>query len=190
MNQAKRAWGFRKIVVRVAEFAGWLTFVDGQIVHAFLNDDPGLERTSRGKLSIVNWWEWMMTHKLSFSLPQLAAAVAFAVVLIVAGISGIFSEKSSWFTLRGAQSSLLLPEEEEIKANLERRLSAINERKVQWDSQRRADFEQRMNRIDESLKLSRHMLEEKPSDPQRQELVRALYDEKRQFLEDVERLKW
>jgi anti-sigma factor RsiW len=136
------------------------------------------------------WWGWLNSRKFTFSLPQLAAAGAFAAILIVAGASGIFGEKSAPLNFRNAQGSLLLPEEDEIKANLERRLGAINARKAQWDSERRSDFEQRMNRIDESLKRCRNMLEDNPNDAGRQEMVRALYDEKRQLLEDVERLKW
>jgi hypothetical protein len=136
------------------------------------------------------WWGWLNSRKFTFSLPQLAAAGAFAAILIVAGISGIFGEKPSPLNFRNAQGSLLLPEEDEIKANLERRLGAINARKAQWDSERRSDFEQRINRIDESLKRCRNMLEDNPNDSGRREMVRALYDEKRQLLEDVERLKW
>jgi Putative zinc-finger len=136
------------------------------------------------------WWGWMNSRKFTFSLPQLAAAGAFAAILIVAGISGIFGEKPSPLNFRNAQGSLLLPEEDEIKKNLERRMGAINARKAQWDLERRSDFEQRMNRIDESLKRCRNMLEDNPNDAGRQEMVRALYDEKRQLLEDVERLKW
>jgi hypothetical protein len=136
------------------------------------------------------WWGWLNSRKFTFSLPQLAAAGVFAAILIVAGISGIFGEKSPPLKFRYVQSLLLLPEEDEIRANLERRLGAINARKAQWDSQRRADFEQRINRIDESLKRCRYMLEDNPNDVGRQEMVRALYDEKRQLLEDVERLKW
>jgi hypothetical protein len=34
------------------------------------------------------------------------------------------------------------------------------------------------------------MLEDNPNDAVHQGMVRALYDEKRQLLEDVERLKW
>jgi hypothetical protein len=136
------------------------------------------------------WWGSLNSRKFTFSLPQLAAAGAFAAILIVAGISGIFDANQDPLRFRAAQSGLLLPEEDEIKANLERRLGAINARKAQWDSQRRADFEQRMNTIDESLKRCRHMLEDNPKDADRQEMVRALYDEKRQLLEDVERLKW
>ena len=108
---------------------------------------------------------------------------------MVAGISGIFGPNPPSLNFRNAQSGLL-PEEDEIKANLERRLGAINSRKEQWDSERRADFEQRINRIDESLKRCRHMLEDNPNDAVHQGMVRALYDEKRQLLEDVERLKW
>jgi len=136
------------------------------------------------------WWRWLNSRKYTFSLPQLAAAGAFAAILIVAGISGIFGDKSSPRIFSNAQGSLLLPEEDEIKANLERRLGAINARKAQWDLERRSDFEQRMNRIDESLKRCRNMLEDNPNDAGRQEMVRALYEEKRQLLEDVERLKW
>jgi hypothetical protein len=145
---------------------------------------------ARSTQNSSGWWGWLNSRKFTFSLPQLAAAGAFAAILIVAGVSGIFGEKSPPLKLRGAQSSLLLPEEDEIKANLERRLGAINARKAQWDSQRRAEFEQHMNMIDESLKRCRDMLEDNPNDAGRQEMVRALYDEKRQLLEDVERLKW
>jgi Putative zinc-finger len=135
------------------------------------------------------WWGRLNSRKFTFSLPQLAAAGAFVAILIVAGVSGIFGPNPAPLRLTGAQSGLL-PEENEIKASLERRLGAINARKEQWDSQRRADFEQRINRIDESLKRCRHMLEDNPNDAGHQEMVRALYDEKRQLLEDVERLKW
>jgi hypothetical protein len=136
------------------------------------------------------WWGWLNSRKFTFSLPQLAAAGAFAAILILAGISGIFGGKPSPLNFRNAQGSLLLPEEDEIKANLERRLGVINARKAQWDTERRSDFEQRISRIDESLKRCRNMLEDNPNDAGRQEMVRALYDEKRQLLEDVERLKW
>lgn len=140
------------------------------------------------------WWGWLNSRKFTFSLPQLAAGGAFTALLIVAGISGIFGANSGGrhsgsLNFRGAQNALL-PEEDEIKADLERRLGAINARKAQWDSERRADFEQRMNRIDESLKRCRYMLEDNPKDAAHQGMVRALYDEKRRLLEDVERLKW
>lgn len=135
------------------------------------------------------WWGWLNSRKFTFSLPQLAAAGAFAMILIVAGISGIFGADSVPLNITGVQNALL-PEEDEIKADLERRLGAINARKTQWDSEMRDDFEQNMNRIDESLKQCRHMLEGNPKDAFHQEMVRALYNEKRQLLEDVERLKW
>ena len=147
-------------------------------------------RPARETQNASGWWGRLNSRRFTFSLPQLAAAVAFAAILIVAGISGVFGPNRAPLIFQGGQSGLLLPEENEIKASLERRLGAINARKEQWDSQRRADFEQHINRIDESLKRCRHMLEDNPNDALRQEMVRALYDEKRQLLEDVERLKW
>ncbi|HEY8460933.1 MAG TPA: zf-HC2 domain-containing protein [Blastocatellia bacterium] len=137
------------------------------------------------------WWKWLTSRKFTFSLPQLAAAGALAAILIVGKISGIFGANQQQLNLKNVQSALLLPEEDKIKADLERRLRAINERKAQWDSQRRADFEKRMNKIEESLELCRrNKLEGDPNDSVRQEMVRALYEEQRQLLEDVERLKW
>lgn len=47
-----------------------------------------------------------------------------------------------------------------------------------------------MTRIDESLKRCRYMLGDNPKDAIQQQMVRALYTEKRQLLEDVERLRW
>jgi hypothetical protein len=156
-------------------------------IEAEISTENGPARETR---RASGWWGWLNSRKFTFSLPQLAAAGAFAAILIVAGISGIFGGKPSPLNFRNAQGSLLLPEEDEIKANLERRLGAINARKAQWDTERRSDFEQRISRIDESLKRCRNMLEDNPNDAGRQEMVRALYDEKRQLLEDVERLKW
>jgi hypothetical protein len=151
---------------------------------------PSEREPARETQNSSGWWGWLNSRKFTFSLPQLAAAGAFAAILIVAGISGIFGANRAPLDFQNVRSGLLLPEENEIKANLEHRLDAINARKAQWDSQRRADFEQHMNKIDESLKLCRHMLEGNPNDAGHQEMVRALYDEKRRLLEDVERLKW
>ena len=158
-----------------------------EAIEAEISNENGPVRRPK---SSSGWWGWLNSRKFTFSLPQLAAAGAFAVILIVGGISGIFGANRAPTIFKGAQSALLLPEEDEIKADLERRVGAVNARKAQWDSQRRADFDQRMNRIDESLKRCRYLLEDNPNDIERQERVRALYDEKRQLLEDVERLKW
>ncbi|HEY6400488.1 MAG TPA: zf-HC2 domain-containing protein [Blastocatellia bacterium] len=137
------------------------------------------------------WWKWLTTRKFTFSLPQLAAAGGLAAILIVGKVSGIFGANQQPLNLTDVQSALLLPEEDKIRADLERRLRLVNERKAQWDSRRRADFEQQMNKIEESLELCRrNKLEGDPNDSGRQEMVRALYEEQRKLLEDIERLKW
>ena len=135
------------------------------------------------------WWERVKSRKFTFSLPQLVGAGALVLALIIAAISGIFSPHSGALKLSGVQSALL-PEEIEIKAELERRMDAVNGRKVNWDLQRRAEFEEHLTRIDESLKRCRQTLEDNPKDAVQQQMVRALYIEKRQLLEDVERLRW
>jgi len=137
----------------------------------------------------TGWWGWLKSRRFTFSLPQLVGAGALATALIAGGISGIFGAHSGPLHLTDAQNALL-PEEGEIKAELDRRLEAVNARKVNWDTQRRAEFELRLIKIDESLKRCRYMLEDNPKDAVHQQMVRALYDEKRQLLEDVERLRW
>src|SRR5215813_188187 len=141
--------------------------------------------------NVSGWWGRMKSRKLTVSFPQLAAVGALSMALIIAGISGIFSPHSGTLDFSGAQTSmLLLPDEGEIKAQLERRMDQVNARKAKWDFQRRSEFEQRMIKIDESLNRCRYMLRDNPKDAVHQEMVRALYSEKRQLLEDVERLRW
>ena len=140
--------------------------------------------------NVSGWWGRLKSRKFTLSLPQLAAGGALTSALIIAGISGIFIPHSGTLDFVGLQNALLLPDEGEIKAQLERRMDAVNARKANWDSQRRAEFEQRMLKIDESLNRCRYMLKDNPKDAVHQEMVRALYSEKRQLLEDVERLRW
>jgi|SRR5215475_991522 len=140
--------------------------------------------------NVSGWWGRLRSRKFTFSLPQLAACGALAVALIIAGNSGIFIPHSGTLDFSGAQSAML-PDEGEIKAQLERRMDAVNARKANWDPQRRAEFEQRMIKIDESLNRCRYMLKDNPRDAVHQEMeLRGLYNEKLQLLEDVERLKW
>ena len=140
--------------------------------------------------NVSGWWGRLKSRKFTFSLPQLAAGGVLTSALIIAGISGIFVPHSGTLDFDRLQGALLLPDEGEIKAQLERRMDAVNARKAKWDLQRRAEFEQRMIQIDESLNRCRYMLKDKPQDAVHQEMVRALYSEKRQLLEDVERLRW
>ena len=51
-------------------------------------------RPVREAQNALGWWGWLNSRKFTFSLPQLAAAGAFAAILIVAGISGVFDANS------------------------------------------------------------------------------------------------
>ncbi|HKQ77139.1 MAG TPA: zf-HC2 domain-containing protein [Blastocatellia bacterium] len=149
-------------------------------------ENAPLHQTQNGS----GWWGRLRSRKFTFSLPQMVAGGALAVALIIAGNSGIFVPQSGILDFADVQNALLLPEEGEIKNQLERRMDQVNARKANWDLQRRVEFEQRMIKIDESLNRCRYMLKHNPKDAVHQEMVRALYSEKRQLLEDVERLRW
>lgn len=133
-------------------------------------------------------WEKFRSRRFSFSLPQLAGAGALAVAVAVFGYTSLDSPGQA-LNLAGARTAVL-PDEDQLIREFERRMAAINARKASWDPQMRADFESQMNMIDQSLSKCRQMLNEKPDDTVNQEMVRTLHREKIQLVSDVERLKW
>ncbi|MEY3283251.1 MAG: hypothetical protein RIR86_1264, partial [Acidobacteriota bacterium] len=128
------------------------------------------------------------TFRFTFSLPQMAGVAALAVVLITVTVLNFRGQNSEMdFTrLQGA----LIREEMTKKAEIDRKMAAIEERKANWDPAFRADFERQLNRIEESIKQCRKNLEASPNDLNQVQRMLDLYEEKRQLLEDVERLKW
>jgi Putative zinc-finger len=141
----------------------------------------------------LNWWERLKSRRFTFTLPQLAGASALAAALVIIAMFGTNIPTRSNFDIKDGSRALqtaLLPDEDRIKADLERRLSVINARKPNWDPEFRAEFERHLSKIDESLRNSRQMLQIDPDDGVQQQMVLTLYNEKRQLLEDVERLKW
>ncbi|MGH6630767.1 MAG: hypothetical protein ACREB3_13645, partial [Burkholderiales bacterium] len=149
---------------------------------------PLSERPTRDEALETSWWERMKARKFSFNLPQLAGAGSMALALIVLGM--VFTRPApAPLNFSGAQMALL-PEESPLKAEIERRLAAIESRKAKWDPQVRAEFEQHIAKIEESLKLCREKLRVDPLDAVHRNTLHELYTEERQLLEDVERLKW
>jgi hypothetical protein len=141
----------------------------------------------------MNWWERLKSRRFTFTLPQLAGASALVAALVIIVIINTAPPTQSNFDLEGGSRALqtaLLPDEDRIRADLERRLSAINSRKANWDPEFRAEFERHLNKINDSLRNSRQMLQINPADGVQQQMVLTLYNEKRQLLADVERLKW
>jgi hypothetical protein len=150
---------------------------------------PKSERPTLIDAEATGWWERFKSRRFTLSLPQLAGAGALALVLLIFGVSNMSTPNQTKLDFSGARNALL-PDEDQIKAELERRLSGINARKAKWDPQRRAEFDRHLNKIEESLKSSRQKLQANPDDKVQQQMVLTLYSEKRQLLDDVERLKW
>jgi Putative zinc-finger len=141
----------------------------------------------------LNWWERLNSRRFTFTLPQLAGASALIAALVIIVMFDTTTPPHSNFDLKQRSQALqtaLLPDEDRIRAELEQRLSAINSRKGNWDPEVRTEFERHLNKIDDSLRNSRQILRINPDDGVQQQMVLTLYNEKRQLLEDVERLKW
>lgn len=160
-----------------------------RVLDAVANEVPAAERPTREELPPPSWWERLRVRTFTFTVPQLAGASALAVAIMLAGVIGLSRLNPMALGLNGAQTALLL-DEDEIKADLDQRLSAINERKTNWEAPVRESFDKHLARIETSLNDCRQMLRHNPHDKIHQQMMRALYQEKRQLLEDVERLKW
>jgi hypothetical protein len=154
-----------------------------------------VERPEQGGVretaELSTWWERLMARRFTFTLPQLAGAVALAMALIAFALVSAYQQNTSGTGpgLRGATASVLLPGEEEIKGNIERRMNAINARLSSWDPQMRELFERHVATLDSSLHNCRQSLMANPQDKDHQQMLRALYEEKLQLLDTYDKLK-
>lgn len=133
-------------------------------------------------------WRRVASFRLTFSLPQVAAVATLA--LIVTSVA-IFNNrgKSDEMDFTRLQSALIR-EELNKKAEIDRKMARIEERKASWDPAFRADFERQLTRIEDSIRECRRTLNGAPNDLNQVQRMLDLYEEKRQLLDDVERLKW
>jgi len=132
-----------------------------------------------------SWWQRLMARRFSLSFPQMAGAAVMAIALIVAGVVK-FQDRSSDLDFTRLQSAMIR-EELTKKADLDRKMAAINERKASWDPAFRADFEKQLSRIEGSIDECRRKLEATPDDLQQVRTMLNLYEEKRQLLENAEK---
>ncbi len=132
--------------------------------------------------------ERLRARNFSFTLPQMAGAGVLAVALIAFSSVSFYRQYNSVLTMRGMQTALFT-EETQLKRELDRKMDAVKARMNSWNPQRRADFEQQLNRIETSMQNCRQFLQAKPDDQAYQLMLRNLYQEKKQLLEDGERLK-
>lgn len=150
---------------------------------------PGERRPLRAPVEAESWWERLKSRQFTFSLPQLAGAGALAAAVAVFGYTSLSTRNPGRLDLAGAQTAVLQGEDKLIE-EVQKRVASIEARKDGWNPQMRADFDEQMNRIDQSLVKCRKQLEDHPGDKVHQEMVRSLYKEKLQLLNDIERLKW
>jgi putative zinc finger protein len=158
-----------------------------------LPEMPLIDGSDPSERPELNWWQRLNARRFTFTLPQLASISAFVAAFVIMVMYGTNISTRRDFDISNGPRALqtaLLPNEERIKADLEQKMSVINLRKANWDPDVRAEFERHLNKIELSLRNSREMLQSNPDDGVQQQMVLTLYDEKRQLLEDVERLNW
>ncbi len=173
----------RELPLHTPPRAMWL-----KIANVLEAELPASERKTREEFPNETWWDRLKARQFTLSFPQMAGAGALAVALVIFSIFGLSGSntKTGQLTLADAQSALL-PDEDEIKADLNRRLVEVNQQKAVWEPQARAAFEQKLAKIEESLDNCRKGLRRNPGDQTQQQMLRGLYTQKRQLLDEVER---
>ena len=163
-----------------------------RIANTLESELPASERKTREEFPKETWWERFRVRQFTFSLPQMAGAGMLAAALIIVGIYGISGRSpqtdSTRLNLSGVQTAFL-PDEDQIKADLNRRLGELNKLKASWNVQVRGDFEKQLTQVEESLEKCRTELRANPADKTYQQTLRKLYNDKRQLIENAERVK-
>ncbi|MEO6726857.1 MAG: hypothetical protein ABIP14_16335 [Blastocatellia bacterium] len=172
----------RELPLHTPPQAVWL-----KIANVLETELPASERKTREDFPTQTWWNRLKERHFRLNFPQIIGAGALAMVLLVVGIFGIPGShtKTGELNLADMQSALL-PDENQIKADLNSRLVEINQHKSKWEPQVRTVFEQRLTKIEESLDTCRQGLRGNPNDQTQQQVLRGLYNEKRQLLDEAE----
>ncbi|MGH9803129.1 MAG: anti-sigma factor family protein, partial [Blastocatellia bacterium] len=94
---------------------------------------PASERKTREEFPKETWWDRFKARQFTFTIPQMAGAGALAVALLVVGIYGLSGQSHSSdpnkLSLTGVQTAFL-PDEDQIKAELNLRLDQVNKLKA------------------------------------------------------------
>ncbi|MBA2733681.1 MAG: zf-HC2 domain-containing protein [Acidobacteria bacterium] len=150
-----------------------------------------------------SWWSRMMERSWELSLPQVAAAVV--AIIVIASLATVFGLRG--FQKTGTENSIALTGTSnrggvalagDMKnADLNGRLrqqqqqikywsQIVEERKVNWNPQVRADFEQNLNLLDETVEESLQKLSARPSehDEVTEEMLNSALNDKMQLLKE------
>ncbi len=153
---------------------------------------PASERKTREEFPKETWWDRLKARQFTFTIPQMAGAGVLSAALIIMGIYGISGQSPKTdptrLNLSGVQTAFL-PDEDQIKADLNRRLVEINKIKASWNAYSRSEFDKQLTLVEESLEKCRTELRTNPDDKTHQQTLRKLYDDKRQLIENAERAK-
>lgn len=137
----------------------------------------------------LSWWEALRSRKYSFSFPQLAGAGALAMLLIGVSMFGAYRQGTGQQVNVGPITATVLPEEQQLKKQVDDLKAEIEPRKASWDPALREVFETSFSRIDKSLSECRSRLTESPDDREHKQRVRELYEEQIELLQAYRKMK-
>jgi hypothetical protein len=146
-----------------------------------------------------SWWSRMMGRSWELSLPQVAMAVV--AIMVLASLATVFSlrglEKgvanlgeavastSNGGSRGGAPAAALMNtnydwQQQQIKYWNQ----VVEQRKVNWNPQVRADFERNLSLLDETVRESMDKLSQQPHDDLTEEMLNSALNDKMQLLKE------
>jgi anti-sigma factor RsiW len=145
----------------------------------------------RAPVQSTGWWQRLSEKRFTFTLPQLAGASALAAsLLIFAGVRSQLptTQQSLVGTSAATSVAVTSPAVQSVQSRIQERLKQLNARRASWNPQVQETFEEHLRRLDESLDNTRRALQSNP-DPDQQQMLLELYQEKLQVLEDFDKLR-
>jgi len=147
----------------------------------------------RAPVQSPGWWQRLSEKRFTFTLPQLAGASALAAsLLIFAGVRNQLPGTHQSLVSTSAATSVAVtsPAVQSVQTRIQERLSQLNARRASWNPQVQQTFEEHLKRLDESLDNTRRALQDgRSADPDQQQMLLDLYQEKLQLLEDFNKLR-
>ncbi len=141
---------------------------------------------------IARWWMEMKSRRFTFSLPQMAGAGALAMLLVGVSIFSAYRQGAGQpgIVSRPTEAATeLIAGESSIRERIKLLTSSVIPQKASWDPTLQSALDRNLARISQSLEECRQKLRENPHDKEHQQMLRDLYKQQIELLEDFDKLK-
>ncbi len=141
---------------------------------------------------LARWWMDLRSRRFTFSFPQLAGAGALAMLLVGVSLFSAYRQGAGGpgVVPRPTEAATeLIAGESSIREQVNLLTSSVIPYKASWDPTLQSALDRNLARISQSLEECRQILRENPNDKEHQQMLRDLYKQQIELLEDFDKLK-